>query len=644
MLRAIQRTGQLLFLQVEKGFNLLFGDKLNPLYHLGAIAYLMVWIVTASGLYLYIFFDTGVTAAYVSIERIGHEQWVLGQVMRGLHRYGSDAMVFAMGLHMARHFLFDRYRGFRWFSWISGVAVLWLVYASGVNGFMLPWDRLAQFVTTATAEWFDWLPFFTEPIARNFLHQGSVNDRLFTLLVFMHIGIPLFLLLVLWIHTQRVPKAESVPPRPITMLLLIALVAFSLVKPVLSQGPADLDRVAMQLQLDWFYLAVYPLIYEWSPRAVWWTVGAGTMLLALLPWLPPRRRGQVGEFQLLVRPGDQVVAVRDNETILEAGLRAGLALPFDCRSGGCGVCKCSVLQGSVDYGVYQAAALSDEERGAGKVLMCCATALSDLEIECEQVPVRSDIPVRVFQARVEKLERLAADVMCVYLKAVDGEPIRFHAGQYINILFEGHERRAFSFATPPGDNELIELHIRLIPGGKFTTHVFNAMRAGDVLACEGPLGSFTLREDSTRPIIFVAGSTGFAPVKSMLEYAFQIGLRRPMYFYWGVRSRQDMYMRELAEHWEREHENFKFIPVLEQPMPEDRWNGRTGRVHEAIVQDFPDLAAYEVYACGSVGMVEAAHSALLQQGLLRDRCFSDTFSFAPQLRSGRSGEVVRAPG
>jgi NAD(P)H-flavin reductase/ferredoxin len=634
----VRRSVRWFFLRLEKLFNLLFGDRLNPLYHLGAIAYLMTWIAVATGVYLYIFLDTGVKEAYESVERITHGHFYIGQIMRGLHRYASDGMVLAMTLHLLRHFAFDHYRGFRWFSWITGVFVLWLVYASGINGFMLPWDRLAQFITIATAEWLDWLPIFSEPMARNFLHEGSVNDRLFSLLAFMHIGISLILLLVLWVHTQRVAKAETNPPRRLAVPLLLALIVLSLAWPVLSQGPANLDTVITALQFDWFYLAIFPLIYVWSPEKVWWLVLGGTGLLVLLPWLPPLRRAARG-FKMTLRPGDDTVVVHPGESILEAGLRAGIALPFECRSGGCGECKCTILQGSVDHGAYQESALTEEERRAGKALMCCATPLSDLDLECENIGAVRDIPIRTFMARVEKLELLTEDVMRVMLKSLDPEPIRFHAGQYINIVLEDRERRAFSFATAPHASELIELHVKLVPGGAFTTYVFNAMKPGDTLRCEGPLGKFYLREDSDRPIIFVAGSTGFAPVKSMVEYAFHAGLKRPMHLYWGVRTLADMYMRELPEHWAREHANFKFIPVLSEPAPGDNWTGRTGSVHEAILVDFPVMTGCEVYACGSVAMVESAHSAFLQKGMTEDRCFSDAFNFAPHIK-GQGGEVI----
>jgi NAD(P)H-flavin reductase/ferredoxin len=476
-------------------------------------------------------------------------------------------------------------------------------------------------------------------MARNFLHEGSVNDRLFSLLAFMHIGISLLLLLVLWVHTQRVARAETNPPRRLALPLLLALIVISLVWPVLSQGPANLDTVITALEFDWFYLAIFPLIYAWSPEKVWWLVLGGTGLLVLLPWLPPLRRAAKG-FRLTLRPGDDIVVAHPGESILEAGLRAGIALPFECRSGGCGECKCTILQGSVDHGAYQESALSEEERRAGKALMCCATPLSDLDIECENIGAVRDIPIRTFMARVEQLELLTVDVMRVMLKPLDLEPIRFRAGQYINIVLEDRERRAFSFATAPHAAELIELHVKLVPGGAFTTYVFNAMKPGDNLRCEGPLGSFYLREDSDRPIIFVAGSTGFAPVKSMVEHALHAGLRRPMYLYWGVKSVGDFYMKELPERWAREHANFKFIPVLSEPSPDDHWTGRTGTVHEAILHDFPVMSDCEVYACGSVGMVESAHSAFLQKGMTEDRCFSDAFNFAPHIK-GQGGEVVK---
>ena len=634
MLHRIQLIGQWFFLRVEGLFNLAFGERLNPLYYLGPIAYYLMWLVVASGLYLYVFFETSVDGAYASVEQLTREQWYFGGVLRSVHRYASDGVVLTMLLHMARHWSFDRYRSFRWFSWVSGVALLWLVYAAGINGYMLPWDRMAQFVVVATAEWFDWLPVFNGTLVRNFIFPEAVNDRLFSLLSFIHIGIPLAVLAVLWVHTQRVPQAKIAPPLPIAVTLTFALVVLSFVKPAVSQGKADLTSAVTVLDFDWFYLPVYALLYRWSTGAVWLLMAVATLVLVLLPWLPPRRRtGPVEGYHMLVRPDNRILAIREGETILDAGLREGLPFPYECRNGGCGKCKATLAYGAVDYGAYQRDSLSDAERAAGKLLLCCATPRSDIEIEYEPTAAPGGVPARVWSAAVESMDKLAPDVMRVMLKLEGREPIEFYAGQYINILLEDGAKRAFSFATAPQVSDRIELQIRRIPNGRYTTHVFESMRVGDRLRFEGPLGSFFLREDSEKPIIFVAGSTGFAPVKSMVEYAFARGMRRQMILYWGVRQLRDLYLPDLPRQWERDHANFRFVPVLSAAAPEDQWSGRAGLVHEAIIADFPDLSHHQVYACGSAGMVEAAYPAFQAHGLAQDDCFSDAFRLAPKIRT-----------
>ncbi len=644
MLKLIQRAGQACFLAAERQFNRVFGDELNPFYYLGAIAYYLLWIVVASGLYLYVFFSTGVHEAYDSVERLTHEQWWLGGILRSFHRYASDAMVLAMVLHLIRHYVFDQYRSFRWFSWVSGVVVLWLTYISGINGYMLPWDTTAQFVTQATAEWLDWLPVFSGALIRNFITPDAVNDRLFSLLSFLHIGFPLGVLALLWIHTQRVPGARTSPPRPIAVGVTLALLGLSLVKPALSGPPADLAGSPTTIPFDWFYLPVYPLIYAWGPGAVWAFVGGLTALFLALPWLPPKRAAKEGRH-LMVRPDNRIIPVRPGESILEAALHEGIAFPYECRNGGCGRCKCTVLYGEVEQGPHQESALSAAERAAGKVLACSATPLTDVELEYEPRSLPGGLHVGQHTAKVVAMKRATPDVMIVQL-AVDGDlPLRFYAGQYINILLPDGGKRSFSFATAPHVNRQIELQIRHIPGGEFTTHVFEAMKPGDTLRFEGPLGSFFLREDSDKPIIFVAGATGFAPVKSMLEHAFHTQMKRKMVLYWGTRRQGDMYARELCEQWARDHANFSFVPVLSDPQPEDRWTGRTGLVHEAILADFPTLAGHQVYACGSVAMVEAAHPAFAARGLTQDDCFSDAFKLAPHLpRRVADADLVRLGG
>ncbi len=629
MIHRIHLIGQWFFLRVEGLFNLAFGDRLNPLYYLGPIAYYLLWLVVASGLYLYVFFETSVGGAYDSVEALTHAQPWAGGVLRSIHRYASDGMVLVMLLHLARHWCFDRYRGFRWFSWASGVALLWLVYASGINGYMLPWDRLSQFVVVATAEWLDWLPVFQGALVRNFIFAENVNDRLFSLLSFIHIGAPLAALALLWVHTQRVPQARTAPPLSVALTLSAALVVLSLVKPAVSQPPADLAAAAGSVDFDWFYLPVYALLYRTSPGEVWLLLGGATVFFLLLPWLPPKKKA--AEHHMLVRPDNRIVAVRAGDTILDAALREGIALPFECRNGGCGQCKATLAYGEVDHGAYQKEALTLAEREAGQILTCCAQPRGDVEIEYLPAKTPGGIRPREWLATVERLEKLAPDVMRVILALEGGERISFYAGQYINVLLEDGARRSFSFATAPQESARIELHIRRIEGGRYTTHVFERMRQGDKLRFEGPLGAFFLREDSEKPIIFVAGSTGFAPVKSMLEHAFARGLRRRMLLYWGTRQRADMYLAALPEQWAREHDNFTFVPVLSDPAPEDHWQGRTGLVHEAILADFPSLAGHQVYACGSTAMVEAAHPAFRARGLAQDDCFADAFRPAPQL-------------
>lgn len=632
MIKRLQHALQWMFLRIEAVFNRAFGDRLNPLYHLGEITFFLFWIVTASGLYIYIFYRTSVAETFTSVQALSHDQWFAGGIMRSAHRYASDGMVVTMLVHMLRHFAFDRLRGYRWFSWITGVILIWLVFVSGINGYMLPWDQLAQFVVIATAELLDWLPLFGGALMRNFIYQGNVNDRLFTLLSFIHLGVPLFVLMLMWIHVQRIPGATINPPRPIMISLGVALLILSLGHPALSQGEAaHLATAPQALQLDWFYLPPFALLYLWPTAWVWGLLAGQTVLLALLPWLPPKlRRGARREFQITVYPDRRTITTRPDETILEAGLRAGIALPYECRNGGCGKCQCTVLYGAVEPGVYQTSALSEDDRARGKVLMCCATPLADIEIEYAPLAVPAAAPARLYTARVAKLRRLADDVMQVRLAVISGERLAFRAGQYINVLLDDGSRRAFSFANAPHDNEFIDLHIRRIPGGRYTDgHVFTAMKEGDELRFEGPLGSFVLHE-SDRPIIFVAGATGFAPVKSMIEDAFHHGVTRRMLLYWGVRRPGDLYLSELAERWQREHDHFAFVPVLSDARPEDHWQGRTGVVHEAILQDFPDLTGYELYVCGSVRMVEAAYPALLAQGMAEEFCFSD--AFAPAAR------------
>jgi quinol-cytochrome oxidoreductase complex cytochrome b subunit/coenzyme F420-reducing hydrogenase delta subunit len=294
-LRAILRYA---FARLEALFARAFPPSWNPLYHLGALGFFFFWIVIVSGIYLYIFFDTGITEAYGSIEYLTHEQWYLGGVMRSLHRYASDALVLMMLVHGLREFALGRYRGARWFTWVTGVPIVWLVFACGITGYWLVWDRLAQYVAITTTEWLDRLPFFGEPIARNFLAPAYLDDRFFTLMIFIHIAAPLILLIILWIHLQRVAKPKINPARGLAAGTLITMLALSLVKPAVSQGPADLGTVPAVIGLDWYYLGLYPLFERWPGVASWGMVGALSLILIALPWLPPMRRAAVARVDL----------------------------------------------------------------------------------------------------------------------------------------------------------------------------------------------------------------------------------------------------------------------------------------------------------------------------------------------------------
>lgn len=280
--------------------------------------------------------------------------------------------------------------------------------------------------------------------------------------------------------------------------------------------------------------------------------------------------------------------------------------------------------GSVDHGPFQETALPASLRALGQTLMCCATPRSDVVIEVVRTDGAPRAALQTYEGRVETLERLSPDLIRLTVSLPKGEQIHFTAGQYINIILDDGQRRAYSFASAPDHSETIELHVGLVPGGRFTGHVFNEMKVGDALRFEGPLGQFTLQE-SELPILFVAGATGFAPVKSIVEDAFNRGLQRPMWLYWGVRRRDNLYLAALAEQWEKDHDNFHFVPVLSEADAADDWTGRQGLVHEAMLADFPDMRGHEVYVCGSVKMVEAAVPAFILQGLDEGLCFTDAF-------------------
>jgi len=323
-----------------------------------------------------------------------------------------------------------------------------------------------------------------------------------------------------------------------------------------------------------------------------------------------------------VQPSGHEFDVEEGESVLAAALRQNLVLPYGCRNGACGSCKGRIVEGRVDYGVYQKKALTEEEKAQGKALFCQAKPLTELVIEARTIGAAGDIPIRLLPCRVQKMERLADDVMVLHLRLPANERLQFLAGQYIEFLLKDGSRRSFSMGNAPHDDELIQLHVRHVAGGQFTDHVFGKMKERDILRLEGPLGTFFLREDSAKPIVFVASGTGFGPIKSIIEHALHKGVARPMVLYWGGRRPKDLYMDALARQWPIE-----YIPVVSDALPEDNWTGRTGFVHRAVMQDFPDLSGHQVYACGVPVMVDAAKRDFTQQCKLpEEEFFADSFT------------------
>ncbi|MTD33398.1 CDP-6-deoxy-delta-3,4-glucoseen reductase [Paludibacterium denitrificans] len=329
--------------------------------------------------------------------------------------------------------------------------------------------------------------------------------------------------------------------------------------------------------------------------------------------------------QVKVLPSGHTFSVEAHETILDAALRQNIGLPYGCRDGACGACKGKVLEGDVCRDGYQEKALPENERVQGYALFCCARPQGDVTIEAREVSGAGDIQVKTLPCRVEKIEKVH-DVAVLKLKLPVSERLQFRAGQYIDILMKDGKKRSFSIANAPHDDAYLELHIRHQPGGSFSEYVFNQMKEREIMRFKGPLGSFWLREESDKPIILLASGTGFAPVKAIIEHAIHNGVQRQMVLYWGARTLADLYMAELAASWQAQHANITFIPVLSEALPQDNWVGRTGFVHQAVLDDFDSLAGYQVYACGAPVMVEAAHHSFIQErGLPEDEFFSDAF-------------------
>ncbi|MGH6640049.1 MAG: CDP-6-deoxy-delta-3,4-glucoseen reductase, partial [Polaromonas sp.] len=314
-------------------------------------------------------------------------------------------------------------------------------------------------------------------------------------------------------------------------------------------------------------------------------------------------------FNVTVQPSGRAFIANADEALLAAAIRQGIGLPYGCKDGACGTCKCKKLEGTVTHRVHQLKALSPEEEANGFILTCSAVAHTDVVIESRQVTDESAFPVKKMPVRVNSMVRASHDVMVVRLQLPASDVFKYHAGQYVEFLLRDGARRAYSMGNAPhtqADNPGVELHIRHMPGGKFTDHVFGPMKEKEILRIEGPYGSFFLREDSDKPIVLLASGTGFAPIKALIEHMQYRNITRPTVLYWGGRRPADLYMNDWALSKVAEMPNLSYVPVISDALPEDHWTGRTGFVHKAVLEDFPDLSAHQIYACGAPIVVESA--------------------------------------
>jgi CDP-4-dehydro-6-deoxyglucose reductase len=335
--------------------------------------------------------------------------------------------------------------------------------------------------------------------------------------------------------------------------------------------------------------------------------------------------------RITLLPSQQVIFVEEGETILDAALRAGLNLPHSCKGGHCSSCRARIRAGDIVYPRGRPLGLLAKEEREGYALLCQAHATgADLEIEVREIrPPRPEVQVKSLPCRIERMHRLAPEVMAVFLRLPSNEEFHFFAGQYLDIMLPQNRRRSFSIASCPGRDELIELHIRKVASGEFTQQLFDGMREKTLLRIEGPLGQFWFRRESPRPALLIGGGTGYAPLRSMLRDLLAVGDRRPLHLYWGAQSRHDLYEDEQVRALSAAHPNLHYTPVLSEALPSDDWTGRRGLVHAAALEDHPRLQDLDVYASGPPAMVEAVRHEFVERGLPAQQLFFDSFDYAP---------------
>ncbi len=333
-------------------------------------------------------------------------------------------------------------------------------------------------------------------------------------------------------------------------------------------------------------------------------------------------------YKVTVQPSGHQFRTAADEVVLEAGLREGIALPYGCRDGACGSCAARLLSGTIDYGGPLPPALGEAEAASGRVLLCQARACEDLVLEIREVGAARDIVVKLLPCRVAAMEKLADDVMRLQLQLPATERLQFLAGQYIDMILRDGRRRGFSLANPPHADEFLELHVRHVPGGRFTDQVFGDMKPRAILRFEGPMGGFYLREDEDRPLIMMAGGTGFAPLKSMIEHALYVDDPRSIHLYWGARAEADLYLDRLARDWAARHPRIDYTPVLSDCTDDQAPGIRHGLVHQAVCADYPDLSGHDVYMSGPPAMVDAARQAFGECRLPDRQLYFDAFEYS----------------
>ncbi len=342
-------------------------------------------------------------------------------------------------------------------------------------------------------------------------------------------------------------------------------------------------------------------------------------------------------FNINIEPSQRQFSAQADESLLLAAIRQGIGLPYGCKDGACGSCKCRLVSGEVSMQPYQEKALPPEEASQGLILTCRARPLSDVVLESKQVTAEGALPIRKMPARVARLERLTDDVMRMVLQLPAAEAFVYHAGQYVEFILRDGDRRSYSMANAAHtQTEVggIELHLRHMPGGKFTDQVFTELKEKAIMRLEGPFGSFYLREEADLPMIFLASGTGFAPIKALLEHMDLQGVTRSTTIYWGGRRPHDLYMADWLSAHCADRPHLSFVPVVSDALDQDAWTGRTGFVHQAVLDDCPDLSGFAVYACGAPVVIDSAKRDFIAQGLNPDHFFADSFTSAADAAQG----------